>query len=148
MPRALKIVLIVVGCLGLFVLTLAGAGWYWWSTHGTQLIAAARESHDRGLAFGQTTDERGCLEQAVLRYKANPGMTPAVTGRLFLVGCFKSSSPTAGFCDGVPAPDALIALAVWQAGRCANAGMSDSYCAQIFNPVPRHCASKRSVAGR
>ena len=147
MSKATKIIITLV--IGFFILVCAvvGLGLYWWSQHSGELIEAGRKQAEQGREFGKKTDEQGCLDEAITRYKDNRGFTGSITSGLFLRGCLDASRPTPGFCDQVPGQSEIIKSARWQLEQAKKAGIDDQYGRQLFAQVQQACESKRSNPG-
>jgi hypothetical protein len=142
MSLAAKVIVTIVGCLVLSVVGVIGLGAYLWSRHGQDVIDAGSRQYDQGLEFGRQTDESGCLDAALTRYKTNRGMTGSLAAGVFVGACWQSSRPTPGFCDGVPEPLDVFSAARWQAEQSKKAGIDEHFGGQIFAQWRNHCASK------
>jgi len=140
-------VLIVLGvCVFVGVLAVVGAGVYWWTHHSRELIQAGENAMKQGSAFGKNTDNQGCLDEALSRYKQNKGLGGGISTGLFLTSCLNDSRPTPNFCDDVPRPTEFIKAAQWQLRKCAEAGIPDQYCRQLYGQVQQYCERTRSAA--
>lgn len=104
----------------------------WVSTHGREIFGRYIESMAEGQKFGRSTDNEGCVTEAISRYKPDPGMSKALSTQLFLQGCLQTSRETPEFCDTVPKRTEFLKSAAWQAAQCSQHGLHDSYCPQIF----------------
>jgi hypothetical protein len=133
--------LIAILVLGLLVvLGGIGAGVYWWSRNKDELIAKGKAQMEEGRAAGRATDNQGCVDQSVDRYKAEPGFTSGIASTIFMQACLDSSTPTEGFCDDVPKESEFIKSGQWRAEQCQRIDLSsDQYCSQLFAPVQRFC---------
>ena len=144
MSTAGKVIITISICLILLIIGVVGAGVYWWSAHGRQMVEAGGNAVKEGTEVGKKTDNQGCLDQTLTRYKASPGLGGTISSNLFLVGCLESSTPTPGFCDDVPRPNDIMRTASWQIQKCKEAGLpSDPYARQIFAVVQQHCEKVR-----
>lgn len=137
--------LIISGVL-LFLIVVAGAaaGIYWLSAHSGEFLEKTKQSMVDGQKFGRKTDNRGCVTEAVTRYKQSPGFSSALSTELFLQGCLRVSHETPGFCDGIPKPTDFVKGAEWEMEQCARNDLHDSFCAQIFGQVLTFCETKRA----
>ena len=142
MSLGAKIILAVVVGLALFAVGVIGLGAYFWSRHGRGLVEANERQYAQGLAFGRQTDESGCLNEAVTRYKRNGGMTGYMAAGLFVKACWTSSRPSDGFCDQVPKPLDLLRAPRWQLEQSRRAGIDRQYGGQIFSLQQMHCDSR------
>lgn len=144
MSTAVKVMLIVIALILLAVFAIAGLGAYWWSQNGQRLVEGVQQARNEGLTFGRSTDNAGCLNEALSRHRAHHGFSDAISNNLFLNGCLETSRPTAGFCEGVPPSDEFGATVGWQMEQCREAGISDNYCGQLFQQVQQHCERRNA----
>ena len=144
MPRWAKALIIAGVLIILLVIGVIGAGVYWWSNNKDALMAKAKALVEEGQDAGRQTDNQGCVDQAVARYKRDPGFTNGISSGIFMESCLRVSRPTAGFCDGVPRETEFIKSANWQQAECERVGLSsDQYCRQLFQGVERFCDKQR-----
>lgn len=140
MPGWLKALLIVAIAIVLLVVGVIGAGAWWWMRNKEALINRAKEVVAEGKDFGSKTDNQGCVDEGVVRYKKDPGLTSVISTSIFLRTCLDSSRPTPGFCDSVPKKTEFMKTTEWRMGQCRQHGMAgDSYCQNIFQAVQEYC---------
>ncbi len=102
--------------------------------------AKIREVAEQGKAYGNTTDNQGCVDEGVKRYKEAPGVTSVLSNSIFMPACLSVSRPTPGFCDEVPKQMEFIKAAEWKRKQCREAGLQgDSNCQNLFTPVQQFC---------
>jgi uncharacterized membrane protein YhaH (DUF805 family) len=137
------------------LLLMAGAGRYWWSQHGDQILASGKASREEGHRAGDSLDEYACVVEAVGRHKAEDdlSLTSSVSNGLWLSGCLETSLLQQTFCEGVPGKNEAIAVASWTNAECSRNAMADPYCNALFQQIPPYCSSsgrtaKRSAAAR
>jgi hypothetical protein len=94
MSLSAKIILTLVALFALVAVGVISLGPYV-LRHGRGLVEANDKQHDQGLAFGRQTDESGCLNEAVTRYKGNGGMSGYMPAGVFVMACWTTSRPTA-----------------------------------------------------
>jgi len=104
----------------------------------------AKKEIVEGMDRGKQSDEQGCLTEAISRYKQHRGLGGSISTGVFLRGCLETARPTPGFCDQVPDQRDIFGSARWQMKQCQDAGLSDSFCGQIFGQVQEHCKSRRT----
>jgi len=144
MPRWAKALIIAGVLIVLVVVGVVLAGVYWWSTNKDALMAKAKALVEEGQEAGRQTDNQGCVDQAITRYKADRGFTSGISAGIFMESCLRSSSPTPGFCDEVPRETEFIKNGKWQLAQCERVGLgSDQYCRQLFQGVERFCDKQR-----
>ena len=144
MPRWAKALIIAGVLIVLLVIGVIGAGLYWWSNNKDALMAKAKAVVEEGQDAGRQTDNQGCVDQAVARYKRDPGFTNGINSGIFMESCLRVSRATPGFCDGVPRETEFIKSANWQQAECERVGLSsDQYCRQLFQGVERFCDKQR-----
>ena len=137
-------VLIVAGtCVLLGGIALVAAATYWWMHHGRELIQSGANSVQDGAKLGKSTDNQGCLDEALSRYRPNQGIGGSISTSLFLKSCLDSSRPTPGFCDDVPKPTEFLKAAQWETRKCEEAGLRDQGCPQLYGQVQQYCYRAR-----
>lgn len=150
MPRWLKVLLIVAIVVVLLIVGVVGAGVFWWMKNKDALMARAKEVVAEGKAYGKDHDNQACVDEALARYKKEPGFGSAMSNNFFLRSCLESSQATPGFCESVPRSTEFMKGAEWQLAQCRQAGLSgDSYCRQLFQPVQQFCelGARKSSSG-
>ena len=144
MPRWAKALIIAGVLIVLLVIGVLGAGIYWWSNNKDALMAKAKALVEEGQEAGRQTDNQGCVDQAITRYKADRSFTNGISSGIFMESCLRVSSPTPGFCDEVPRETEFIKSGKWQEAQCGRVGLgSDQYCRQLFQGVERFCDKQR-----
>jgi len=144
MPGWLKALLIVAAVIVLLVLGTIGAGVYWWAKNKDALLARGKEVMTEGRDFGRQSDNQGCVDESIVRYKKEQGFLSAVSATRFMRGCFESSRPTPGFCDNVPLGD-MMKMAEWRDAQCRRYDLAnDRNCkSQLFTPVAMFCGEQK-----
>jgi hypothetical protein len=138
------IAILVLGVM--LVLGVVGAGVYWWSRNKDELLARGKAQIEEGREAGRATDNQGCVDRSVERYKRDPGLTSGITSSIFMQACLDASSATPGFCDDVPETSEIMKSAQWRVDQCQRVDLSsDRYCQQLFAPVQSFC--ERSARG-
>ena len=140
MPTWLKALLIVVVVVIVLVVGVVIAGVYWISRNKDAWIARGKEVMTEGRDFGRKTDNQGCVDESISRYKQEPGFTSTISNGIFMRGCLESSRPTPGFCDEVPRQTEFIKTAQWRISQCQHFDLEkDSNCHNLFAPVQQFC---------
>jgi hypothetical protein len=140
MPGWLKALLIVAIIVVLLIVGVVGAGVFWWMRNKDALMARAKEVVAEAKDFGGGTDNQGCVDEGVSRYKKEPGLGNAISTSIFMRSCLEASRPTPGFCDTVPKGTEFMKAAEWQVEQCRRVDLAkDSYCRQLFQPVQQFC---------
>ena len=140
MPGWLKALLIVAVVIVLLVLGCIGAGVYWWTKNKDALIGRAKQVTTEGRDFGRNSDNQGCVDESISRYKKEPGFTSAISNSIFMRSCLDTSRPTPNFCTDVPKATEFMKSAQWRVDQCRKIDLSsDSYCQQLFQPVQEFC---------
>jgi hypothetical protein len=143
MPGWLKALLIVLVVVIMLVVGVVIAGVYWISRNKDAWIAKGKEVMTEGRDFGRKTDNQGCVDESISRYKKEPGLTSTISNAIFMRGCLESSSPTRGFCDDVPRQTEFIKTAQWRISQCRRVDLEkDSNCRNLFAPVQQFCEAK------
>ncbi|MFN2578255.1 MAG: hypothetical protein ABR607_11250 [Pyrinomonadaceae bacterium] len=145
MPGWLKVLLIVLIVIVLLVIGVVGAGVFYVMKNKDAWMARAKEVATEGKNFGRGTDNQGCVDEAIARYKKDPGLTSVVSNSVFVRPCLEASRPTSGFCDDVPKQTEFVKTAHWRLDQCRRVGLgSDSNCQNLFTPVQQFCDQKFS----
>ena len=143
MPGWLKALLIVLVVVVVLVICVVGAGVFYVMKNKDAWMARAKEVAAEGRDFGRGTDNQGCVDEGVARYKKDPGITSVISNSVFMRTCLEASRPTTGFCDSVPRQTEFIKTAEWRRERCREVGLgSDSNCQNLFTPLQQFCESK------
>ena len=139
--KALLIVIVVVFVLAVGVVAIAGFLIY---RNKDAIVARTKEIASEAKEFGEKTDNQGCVDEAISRYKAEPGIGKAISTSIFVRLCLDSSKPTPGFCDNIPKQSQFIKSAQWKLEQCRRADLSrDSNCQNLFTPVQQFCEEGR-----
>ena len=143
MPGWLKALLIVAVVLVLLAVGVVGFGVYWWMHNKDALLARGKEVMTEAREFGKNTDNKGCVDESILRYKKDPGIRSTISNSIFMNACLENSRPTAGFCDDVPKETEFVKSAQWRVSKCEQVDLSsDHYCQNLFQPVQQFCQRK------
>ena len=141
MPGWLKALLIVAIIVVLLVVGVIVGGVFWWSRNKDRIVGGIKEAATQGREYGRNTDNQGCVDESISRYKKEPGITTLISTSLFTRTCLDASRATPGFCDDVPKPTELTKTGEWRAAQCRRVDLgSDSYCPPLFQPVQEFCA--------
>ena len=139
--KALLIVLAVVVVLAIGVVAIAG---YLIYRNKDAVIAKTKQIATEAKEFGEKTDNRGCVDESISRYKADPGFTSAISSSIFMRICLDNSRATPGFCDDVPKQMEFMKAARWKIEQCRRADLSrDSNCQNLFTPIQQFCEEGR-----
>ncbi len=143
MPTWLKVLLIILLVGILLVVGLVAAAGFWFYRNKDALVAKTKAIAEDARDFGQGTDNQGCVNEMVRRYKADPGFTSAMSHAIFVRICLNESRETPGFCDDVPKQSEFRRTSQWRKEQCQSAGLArDNYCESIFSPIQQFCEEK------
>ena len=143
MPGWLKVLLIVAVVIVVLVLGVIGAGVYYVSRNKDAWIAKGKAVATEGRDFGRNSDNQGCVDESISRYKKEPGFGSALSNSIFMQSCLDSSRPTPNFCTDVPKATEFMKSAQWRVDQCRKIDLSsDSYCQQLFQPVQQFWNSR------
>jgi hypothetical protein len=135
--KALLIVFVVIFVLAVGVVAIAGFLIY---RNKDAIVAKTKEIGTEAKEFGEKTDNQGCVNESIARYKADPGFTKAISTSIFMRICLDNSRPTPGFCDGVPKQMEFMKAARWNIEQCRRVDLSrDSNCQNLFSTVQQFC---------
>jgi hypothetical protein len=147
MSKTWAIVLSIIGGLLLLGIIAVAGVVYWvyhnkdrWIQSAQQLEKAAKQFEKEAREFGAKTNNEGCLEETLSRYKRDKSFTGRISTQAFLGFCLQASEPSPGFCDGVPPRNEKMKSTNWALKKCADAGLqNDQGCQQIFGSVQAYC---------
>jgi hypothetical protein len=140
MPGWLKALLIVLAVIVVLVVGAIVAGVYYVSRNKDAWLAKGKAVMTEGKDFGRNSDNQGCVDESISRYKKEPGFTSAISNSLFMQACLDASRPTPNFCSDVPKATEFMKSAQWRVDQCRRIDLSsDSYCQQLFQPVQQFC---------
>ena len=143
MPGWLKVLLIVLLVIILLVVGLVAAAGFWFYRNKDALVAKTKAMAEEARSFGENTDNQGCVDEMISRYKADPGLTAAISNSIFVRICLDVSRDTPGFCDEVPKQREFMKSAQWRKDQCARVNLDrDSHCNNLFTPVQQFCEEK------
>lgn len=145
MPGWLKALLTVAIIVVLLIIGVVGAGVFWWMKNKDALMARAKEVVAEGKKYGGHSDNQGCVDESVSRYKKEPGFSSLFSNSIFMRTCLDASRSTPGFCDTVPKSTEFMKAAAWRRDQCIRFDLSgDKYCQQLFQPIQQFCEMKDS----
>jgi hypothetical protein len=143
MPGWLKVLLIVlVSCfvLAIGVVAIAGILIY---RNKDAIVSGLKETATEARDFGRKTDNQGCVDEGVSRYKADPGIRKGISTSIFMRVCLDASRSTPGFCDDVPRQMEFMKTAQWKIEQCRRVDLNrDSNCQNLFAPVQQFCEER------
>ena len=140
MPGWAKALIIVLVLMVLLVAGAIGAGIWWWSRNKDTLIARGKAVVTEGKDAGRNSDNQGCVDQSISRYKKEPGFASSIEASIFMQTCLQHSRATPGFCDDVPKQIEFTRTVEWRMAQCRRVDLStDNYCQNLFTPVQQFC---------
>lgn len=136
-------VLTIIAALAVVGLICVGAVVYWWDHNASALLDGAKSATAEGLRYGADRKEAACVLGALERHRNdwNRSIISSVHTGAWLTGCLNASQFEERFCVGVPAPNDFIEVGTWSGGACANQGLTDPFCPNLFQGISRYCAS-------
>jgi|SRR6185436_16559787 len=148
MPGWLKTLLIIFVVVLVLAIGVIGAGVFYVVRNKDAWLAKGKEVAEQGRSFGNTTDNQGCVDESMSRYKKEPGLMSVLSNTIFMRMCLETSRPTPGFCEDVPKANEFMKSADWRLKQCRLAGLqSDSNCQNLFTPVQQYCEFKSAKSG-
>jgi len=143
MPTWLKVLLIILLIGILLVVGVIAAAGFWFYRNKDALVAKTKAIAEDARSFGENSDNQGCVNETISRYKADPGFTSAISNSIFMRICLDKSRDTAGFCDDVPKPREFMKSAQWKKDQCQRADLErDTHCQNLFTPIQQFCEEK------
>jgi hypothetical protein len=143
MPGWLKGLLIVFVVVLVLAVGVIGVGVFYVMRNKDAWLARGKEVAAEGKSFGNSTDNKGCVDESLDRYKKEPGLIAIFPNTIFMQTCLHASRATPGFCDEVPKSMEFMKSAEWKLKQCRLAGLqSDNNCQNLFTPVQQFCEMK------
>jgi|ERR1051325_1457031 hypothetical protein len=144
MPGWLKALLIVLGVVIVLAIGVVALAGYIIYRNKDAVIAKTKQIATEAKDFGEKTDNQGCVDESIARYKADRGFTSAISNSIFMRICLDNSHATPGFCDEVPKQREFIKAAQWKIEQCRRVDLShDSNCQNLFSPIQQFCEKGR-----
>ena len=131
--KALLIVIVAIFVLAIGVVALAGYIIY---RNKDAVIAKTKQIGTEAKEFGEKTDNQGCVDESIARYKAEPGFTKAISTSIFMRICLDNSRPTPGFCGGLSLLRRRY-VSRRPAPRIRAAAYADKQCGRVCAPPAR-----------
>lgn len=143
MPRWLKVVSIVFGCIALLCVVSSAAAYSWFNENKEKLKGVGERARNEGHAFAYQHDAEQCVDEALRRLEDHRGIVEQAELKLFLKACLEKAQRPPQFCDGVPPRSEILASASWAVERCAAKGRSnDQECARLMQGIQEACQPK------
>jgi hypothetical protein len=138
-----KTAAVIIGVSVLFVAVTINFAWWWFNTQGRAYMEDAMAAYKEGEAAGARTNEQGCMDAALATHRTpeGGGMAGSLKNSVRFSGCLNKASVLQPFCEGVPPPNEIMAVAKWSQDVCRQHGFSDTYCPQLIQPVTEYCVS-------
>ena len=144
MPGWLKALLIVLGVVIVLAIGVVALAGYIIYRNKDAVIARTKQIATEAKDFGEKTDNQGCVDESIARYKADRGFTSGISSSIFMRICLDNSRPTPGFCDEVPKQREFIKAAQWKVEQCRRVDLSrDNNCQNLFSPIQQFCEEGR-----
>lgn len=145
MPTWLKVVLGILLVGVLLVAGLIGIGYYAWKQHGPQFVANVEQGEKEGRGFGAQTDNQGCVDEGVKRYRDAVGFSELMRDSIFVRSCLGASRETPNFCDDVPGAFEFSKTIQWRKAQCEKYGSpGGAQCGNLFQQVQEYCQHRDS----
>ena len=143
MPTWLKVLLIILLIGILLVVGVIAAAGIWFYRNKDALVAKTKAIAEDARNFGEKTDNQGCVDETISRYKADPGFTSAMSNIIFMRICLDKSRDTPGFCDDVPKQREFMKTAQWRKDQCLRVGLErDTHCQNCSPPFSNFAKKK------
>ncbi|MEA2569557.1 MAG: hypothetical protein QOI24_1558 [Acidobacteriota bacterium] len=140
MPGWLKIILVLFGLFVLVIVGISVAGYYYVREHGGELKQKTQKLQAEGESFGQGKTAAACLDESLAHLKRETGFISQVQTQIFFTSCLSKAEPSPELCEGIPAPDEILASGKWSAEQCGKRGLGQSQgCVQLYNVALQNC---------
>ncbi len=144
MSRGARIALFVGLGLVLLVVGTCGGVYAWFQLNADRLAEQGKAAMHDGAHFGGGQEAPVCVTEALLRVtQGDLGIVGEATNKVFLESCLDVAKRPAGFCDGVPPRDQVIASATWALARCEALGHGGSQpCTRLVGAIQESCLER------
>jgi hypothetical protein len=145
MRTGVKVLLGVTGAAALLVAGTCGAGILWIQSNQEDLREQGLVALKEGGRFGSGKEAPACVEEGLARLSDSSfDVLSEARNKVWVEACLKTATLPAGFCDGVPPRDEILASASWAVTRCERAGRPGSQpCARLIGAVQERCLTPR-----
>ena len=147
MSKPVKVLIAVLGLCVVLAIVVGAAVGYWLVRNEDRLEDAAAEVVGDVERFAEGKSQQDCLHEAFRRAEACGQfrvLCQAETQQFFAV-CLEMTSPTDGFCDGVPPPDALVETIQYRLKMCPpgrTAKFDNAWCGQFYVRIQQWCEAR------
>ncbi|MBI1944162.1 MAG: hypothetical protein HYS27_00630 [Deltaproteobacteria bacterium] len=141
MSRGTRIALFVGLGLVLLVVATCGGVYACFQMNADRLAEEGKAAMRDGAHFGGGQQAPACVDEALRRLdQGDLGIVGEATNKVFLEACLGVAARPAGFCDGIPPRDQLIASATWAVARCGQLGHPGSQpCSRLVGAIQERC---------
>jgi hypothetical protein len=132
------IALLIVAAFVVITAVVTIASWLTGSNKHPSPRAAAKMQE--GTEFGKTTNQQDCINEGLKRGAklALLDFDAQADNENFVLGCLQSSTPSPGFCDGVPSGFRNI-FVDWTKHKCEKVDMIQPICTGIYDQQIQFC---------
>ena len=145
MSRGTKIVLAILGGLGLLGVIVVVAIYFVWKTKGPEWQAQLREAGQQviaeGKAAGASATKDECTQLGLARLRQDSGFMGQVKVALFTEYCLDEAKGSLAFCADAPKEDEFLATATWRLKTSNALGLQDANNA-VVKGIQKHCAGR------
>ncbi|HEY8073746.1 MAG TPA: hypothetical protein VIF62_06550 [Labilithrix sp.] len=138
-------VLVIFGILALLgMLGIGGIVW-WFSANKDKFVAMAKQAEQESTEFAGSHEQSACIDEGLRRSDACDGIMCQAEAKVFTQRCILKATPTAGFCDGAPAPGEIMATVRYTQAQCEKHGRraDDQKCTQLMQAIGAACNEHR-----
>lgn len=143
--KGVKILLLVLGLCFLGMIGVGVAGYLWVDANKDRIKEGVIEVGDEAKAFGEKTDQNGCMTEGRARGKACGAFGPMCEAKvlMFLRVCLDYAKPVPGFCDGVPPESDIVGSATWALEQCGAAdAVTNNRCSRLQQARQGYCEAR------
>lgn len=140
MTRNTKILLSIAGVVVLIILIVGGVAGLLY----VRVRIRRQAQIEKGAEFGKTTDQNGCMTEALNRARKKPRDSNELIdywyAQWFARGCLGASKAPKDFCTNVPVNEGFTGVDEWAKARCRDLGEAyNAPCILIFKEKVAAC---------
>ncbi len=145
MPKALKVILAVVGFFTFACVLAAVVGAGWVKKAGRRFLQDSAVMIRDGRTYGTGRDTGLCLTEGLRRMQpcTQSAIGCQIDAQVFTDGCLSTAREVPGLCINVPPVDEIRASVAWRINQCMSVGHgADPKCPNFMQTLQQHCVRR------
>ncbi len=138
MKKGTKIILGVLGGVGLLIVLALGTVAWWFNSHKDELIQQGKVLIAEGAAAGKQSSGDECVAMAMKRMRPNDGIMDQVRLQVYLKSCLKEAHGTLSYCQDAPPLNEIMKTVAWRQATADALGLASGE-NPIVKAIQQHC---------